>query len=78
MVDASSVEVDGHGVTPDRAVPGKVLLCDHEPVHAEERLRDRAAVDARGALLGKCFQRLHHPRLYEELARLQQPIVADE
>ena len=60
---------------PHRLVRRQILARDHTVAlghELEQGFRDRAAVDARRALVGDQLERVDEPRLLEPLARTQQ------
>ena len=73
---APRVATPRRGSRPDRLVRGEVVARD-EPAalldEREQRLRDRPAVDRRGALGGERLERGDEPGLVERVARLEQP-----
>ena len=77
--DAAAVEVDGDGIAPDGAIVGEVRLSDDDPVHTERApprsSRGRRSQAPSSASASSAWT---DARLVEELARLQQPAVADE
>ena len=76
--DAPPGVLDEHGVAPERAIAREIVGREHDAVHAEERLGERAAVHARSALLGERLERLHEAGLVQDVAFSEQASVPRE
>ncbi len=77
--DDSAARVrDDHRIAPHRAVAREIVRGEHDSVDMKERLCDRAAVHARGALVGNRFERLHQTGLLEDVTLAERATVPSE
>ena len=76
--DAASHVLDEDGIAPERPVAREVVRVHDHAVHTQERLGQRAAIDARGAFLGQRLERVDEAGLTHDLALAEQTSVAHE